>query len=134
MTHLWLRRVKKSDFASGHHPLAEFVCGCGVRLIVLYPWPKDMLLPLGPQRPGAKLLRFYSRWCDDLVEDGGEWFLRWKLPALRSFYAEGLLFHEVGHHVDRYRRRWSRANRRRVEEFADQYAVEWSATARREHP
>lgn len=71
--------LKKSDFATGHYPLAEFVCGSGVRLIVLYPWPKDMLLPLGPQRPGEKLVKFCSRWCDDLIECGGKWFLRWTL-------------------------------------------------------
>lgn len=52
------------------------------------------------------------------------------LPDLRRFYIEHLLYHEVGHHVDWYRRYWSRANLRQVEEAADQYAVQWSRTAK----
>jgi hypothetical protein len=134
ITHVWLRRVKKGDFASGEHPLAEFVCGRGVRLIVLYPWPKDMLLPLGPHKPLARVLNGYSRWTTDLLQAPGGWFLRWTLPALQSFWVEGVLFHEVGHHVDRYGRRWSKANRRQLEEFADQYAAEWTAKDKRQYP
>lgn len=127
ITHLWLRRIRKCDFESGQHPLAEFVCGGGVRLIVLYPWPKAMLLPLGTKKPLDSVLNVYSRWTTDLREQDGEWCLGWTLPALRSFYVEYLLYHEVGHHVDRYTRRWGKANRRLIESFADNYAVQWRA-------
>jgi hypothetical protein len=40
-----------------------------------------------------------------------------------------LLYHEVGHHIDKYHRLWSKANNRQVEEFADQYAIQKTATA-----
>lgn len=47
---------------------------------------------------------------------------------LRRFYLEDLLLHEVGHHVDwRY---WSAANKKGVEEFAEQYAVTWARKLR----
>ncbi len=41
---------------------------------------------------------------------------------LKNMYVEYLLFHEIGHHVDRYTRHWSKANQRQIEEVADQYA------------
>lgn len=33
-----------------------------------------------------------------------------------------LFYHEVGHHVDRYFRHWSKANHSVIEEVANQYA------------
>lgn len=133
ITHLWLRRLKKTEFAAGNHPLAEFICGGGVRLIVLYPWPRDMLLPLGRHKPSARLLKSYSEWTTDLVHNSEGWFLRWTLASLRSFWIEGIVFHEIGHHVDKCSRRWSKANRRQVEEFADQYAATWTANGKRQY-
>lgn len=46
-----------------------------------------------------------------------------------TFTIEHLRYHEVGHHVDWYRRHWSKANLREVEEAADQYAVRFAKTA-----
>ncbi|MBI5531135.1 MAG: hypothetical protein HY898_00365 [Deltaproteobacteria bacterium] len=127
ITHLWLRRLKRADYESGSAPYAEFICGSGVRVVVLYPWPKDMMLRFGPDKPRRSVLRRYGPWCQDLVFEDGVWALRWNLDALRRFYVEHLLFHEVGHHVDSFRRRFTEANKTRVEEFADQYAIAWSA-------
>lgn len=128
ITHVWLRRLKRSDYETGTMPLAEFICGSGVRLVVLYPWPRDMLLRFGQGRPRSQVLNRYAPWCTDLVQHEGEWALRWERAALRRFYVMHLLFHEVGHHVDHYQRRWSKANRAQVEEYANQYAMQWSVS------
>jgi hypothetical protein len=53
ITHIWLRRFKKAEYAAAELPLAEFICGSGVRLIVLYPWPYDLRMPLGKQSAGV---------------------------------------------------------------------------------
>src|SRR3954462_12795605 len=37
LTHIWLRRVKKSDWEARRKPFAVFIAGSGVQLIVLYP-------------------------------------------------------------------------------------------------
>jgi hypothetical protein len=123
ITHIWLRRIRKADYESGELPLAEFVCGSGVRAVVLYPWPVDRKLRFGEQRPTAQRLREYARWQPELRKEGMQWVLVWDDAALRSFYVEHLLYHEVGHHVDWYRRHWSKANTRLVEEVAGQYAM-----------
>lgn len=47
ITHIWLRRLKKSDYENGQTPLAEFICGSGVRVIILYPIPRSMIIELG---------------------------------------------------------------------------------------
>lgn len=127
LTHVWLRRVRKTDWEAHRKPFAAFIAGSGVRLVVLYPWPRDMQLRFGVKKPSRRRLREFSRWGAELAQDDAGWSLRWTEDQLRAFYVEGLLLHELGHHLDYYRRRWSKANVRRCEEFANQFAVEWSA-------
>ena len=133
ITHVWLRRVSMASYRAGRVPFAQFLCGRGARIIVLYPWPTDMLLRFGRRRPMARLLREYSPWTEDLVLVEERWCLRWTMDALRAFYLNHLLLHEVGHHVDWYYRRWTEANRRQTEEAADQYAVYWSKRAPKQY-
>lgn len=127
ITHIWLRRRRKADVSTGEFPLAEFICGSGVRLIVLYPWLRNLSLPLGTARPTRHLKRRYAQYTTDVRQVGSNWQLHWEKDAIRNFSVEQLLYHEIGHHLDWYQRRWSSANRKAVEEFADQYAFERTA-------
>lgn len=131
ITHIWLRRFKKTEYEKGHLPLAQFICGSGVRVIVLYPFPKSMILDLGSKKPSTRKLKELSKWSADLHYANGSWILKWKLPELRKYVINNLLYHEIGHHIDWYYRNWSKANSRQLEEFADQYAMEKTATALR---
>ena len=129
ISHIWLRRAKQKEFESGELPFAEFICGSGVRVIVLYPWTKDLALCFGNKKPIGKKLNSYAHWTQDLFYKNEQWYLRWTTSALKSFYLDNLLAHEIGHHVDRYSRDWSKANRKQVEEVADQYAAQWFANS-----
>lgn len=124
ITHIWLRRFKKTEYENGELPLAEFICGSGVRLVVLYPWPSDLRLFISEKRPSERQLKLYADYTSSLIETDDGWYLDWTLPELKNFYIETLLFHEIGHNIDWYKRRWTMANRRSREEFADQYAYE----------
>ena len=129
ITHVWFRRVRLSDYQAGRVPFAEFLCGSGSRIIVLYPWHRDLLLRFGRRRPPRRLLSEYAQWTEDLILENDQWCLRWTEGGLRSFYLNNLQLHEVGHHVDRSYRRWTPASQRETEEAADQYAVYWSKRA-----
>jgi len=124
ITHIWLRRFKKTDYERGEIPLAEFICGSGVRLVVLYPWPTDLKMFVSKKRPTDRQLKLYAGHKTELIECKDGWHLEWELPELKDFYIQTLLFHEIGHNVDWYRRHWSKSNIRKQEEFADQYAYE----------
>lgn len=124
ITHIWFRRFKKSEYDRNEIPLACFQCGSGVRAIVLYPWPRDLKLFVGARRPAPAQVRMYAPYSKELVQTAKGWFLEFTLDSLKALYTELLLFHEIGHHVDQYSRRWTKANRRLVEDFADQYAYE----------
>jgi hypothetical protein len=126
LTHLWLRRVNTDTFERGL-PLAEFVCGSGVRAIVLYPWRSDLRLRLGTKRPSDALLRRYSKWATDIARIDGCWWLQWEPKPLRAFTLDSLLMLEIGHHIDWYRHRWTDANRTETEDRADSYAVRWTS-------
>lgn len=128
ITHLWLRRVNHRRFAAV--PQAEFICGSGVRLIVIYPWRADLLQRLGTRRPSAATLRSFAPWATELRHEGGQWCLVWGRDALERYCLEGLLLHEIGHHLDQQRNRWTAANRRATEARADGYAARWSADGR----
>lgn len=123
ITHLWLKRLKSKEYDLPERPLAEYIWGSRVYLIVLYPWARNGLLRFGLRRPSAKVLRQYERWTTDLIESDGTWCLRWAKDAVRDFYFTGLLAHEVGHHCDPNRQ--SRANDKQREMTAEQYALRW---------
>ncbi len=124
ITHIWLRRCKKSEYLAGELPFAQFICGSGIRVIILYPWPSDMRLFISKQRPTDRQLQQYASYTTDLIETSAGWFLAWTLPALKDFYVETLLYHEIGHHLDWYRRHWTATNHKDTEEYANQYAFD----------
>lgn len=129
ITHIWLRRDNRKTSVGEDSPLAEFICGSAVRVIILYPCRKDLTLCLGSKKPDAKTKRAYVRFGAEISDSAGNWYARFTEPELRRFYIEHLLFHEFAHHIDWYRRHWSKANRKQVEDFANQYAVRWSSVA-----
>lgn len=129
ITHVWMRRLKKQDYLDGSQPFATFSCGSGVRLITLYPFPRDLSYSFGSKRPPNSAFNDVSRFGAEIIQVGNDWRANWSIDALRGFYAH-VLYHEVGHHVDWYRRFWSKANRKELEEAADQYAFARTATAR----
>jgi len=129
ITHIWLRRFKKTEYEAGKIPEAEFICGRGVRLIVLYPAPIDMVVLLGNKKPSRRRMKELGKWCSDISVNNGLWSAKWNLTELRGYYINILLYHEVGHHVDKFYRDWSKANSKQVEEYADQYAMQKTATA-----
>jgi hypothetical protein len=130
ITHLWLRRAKKKEFTKGTLPLAEFVCGSGVRAIILYPWRRDLVQEFGERKPSSRVISEYQKYLDEKPNKiDGQWQLKWNEEALRRFYID-IIYHEVGHHIDQYFRRWSKANNKQLEEFADQYAFQKASTAR----
>ncbi len=128
ITHIWLRKRTHRQSRSGA-PLAEFICGSGVRLIVLYAWRADGVLPLGRKKPQPREVSHFLRFGGVLRQARGFWVIAFEPQALRRYYVEHLLCHEVGHHVDWYNRFWSMANARKTEEAADQYAYAWGALA-----
>lgn len=130
ITHIWCRRVKQSEFDRGERNLAEFICGGGVRLVVLYSWPKNMEM-FWKQKPSQKFASEISRLEIELHRMKSGFFIKPTLEQLRRFYIQSLLFHEIGHHVDWYNRHWTDANLKQTEEFADQYAMQMTEVATR---
>lgn len=128
ITHIWMRRLRKSDYLANSAPYATFSCGSGVRLITMYPFPSDLTFSFGTNRPSNAGLNDARRFGAQVKKAGKEWVAFWTQPALRRFYLH-ILYHEVGHHVDWYHRHWSAANGRQLEEAAEQYAYAKTATA-----
>lgn len=127
LTHIWLGKVKKKDYLHGDTIQGKFVCGSGVYLIKLYAFPKNNKMLFGAKKPTNKQLSFYKGYCEDLRHDKNLWFLKWETQQVKRYYLEKLLLHEVGHGVDlMYHRYWSKANTKKVEDFADNYALIWS--------
>lgn len=128
ITHNWCRRVSATEYRTGSRPWTEFICGSGVRVVVLYAWRRDMKFEW-TGRPSNRVVRDMERFEISMGRRGGVWQIAPSIPQLRRFYIQHLLYHEVGHHIDWYTRHWSAANLSQVEEFADQYAIQKTATA-----
>jgi len=129
ITHIWLRRIDQANYKRGCHNWAEFICGRGVRVVVLYPWRRDMIYEWSHRQPSQRYVKELTRAGFEFRKRGGKISARASLPVLRRFYIQTLLYHEVGHHIDWYFRHWSKANNKQVEEYAEQYALQKSATA-----
>ena len=88
-----------------------------------------MIVKLGNKKPSRRRRKELEKWCSDISIINGVWSAKWSLAELRGYYINTLLYHEVGHHIDKYYRHWSKANYKQAEEFADQYAMQKTATA-----
>lgn len=124
ITHIWLKKVKKTDFVDGKSYQAMFVSGSGVRLIILNAFPKDLRMIFSKKEPTQKVKKFYAQWDTQWCTKGGVWHLQWTNDSIKRYYLEHLLLHEIGHLEDD---RWcSPANSKQMEDFANGYAIIWS--------
>ena len=126
LTHIWLRKMKKLDYEKGDTTQGCFICGSGVSLIVLHPFPIDNKMRLGKCKPVQRLINYYKQYNPILRQDNGGWYLLWTEESIRKYYLETLLLHEIAHSIESfYQRFWSKARKTETEDFADNYAAFW---------
>lgn len=133
ITHIWLRKMTNKEYEKENSVQGCFICGSGVNLIVLHPFPIDMIMKFGKKKPANKILKWYSKFEPELNETNEGWQLKWTYEKIKKYYLEGLLLHEIGHQIDSiYKRYWSKSYKQRAEYFADNYAYYWGAQIRNE--
>lgn len=131
ITHIWFQKIKKAEYLAGQTLQGCFICGSGVYLIILHPFPIDNKMRLGKSKPIKRILNYYCQYSNELEEDKDGWYLQWTAEEIRRYYLEGLLLHEIGHSIDSfYKRFWSKADCNKAEKWADNYAAVWSNTIR----
>lgn len=132
LTHIWLRKIKKSEYLKDDAMQGCFIVGSGVYLIILYPFPKDNKMIFGKKKPTSKTINFYKKYTTELKQDqDGYWYLQWTAPLIKRYYLESLLLHEVGHSIDSFDSSfWSKASGKKKDDFANNYASFWSANIR----
>lgn len=127
LTHIWFQKIKKSDYLNGKTFQGSFICGSGVYLIVLHPFPTDNKMRFGKTKPIKKILNFYKNYTAELHEDNDGWFLQWTEETIKKYYMDNLLLHEIGHSIDSfYKRYWSKATEQKKENWADNYVAVWA--------
>ena len=131
LTHIWLQKIKKTDYVNGDTFQGSFICGSKVYLIVLHPFPTDNKMRLGKSKPLKKTLNYYKNYTTDLKEDKDGWYLQWTEELIKKYFLESLLLHEIGHSIDSfYKRYWSKATKAKSENFADNYVAVWADKVR----
>lgn len=120
ITHIWLRRPLSSEFRSGRIPLAEYIALGEAALIVIYPWPTALRMPL-TKKPADKVLNRYRRFAPKLTSHKGKWHLEWLPEQAKDFCANELIRHEVATHAE-FRAKHAAKESRRGEELPIQYA------------
>lgn len=99
LTHVHLRKPRASEFRSGRVPLAEYIALDAYAVLVLYPWPKSLLMPL-KKKPADSILRRYRRFEPELVSHKGKWHLKWKEGKVADFFLHELLPAELQVHAE----------------------------------
>lgn len=126
LTHVWLRKIKKTEYYTDHSFQGCFISGSGVGLVTLHPFPKDNRMYLGQNKPLQKTIKYYSKYTRELSQGQDGWFLQWTDQAIKDYYLNDLLLHEIGHLVDSlYKRYWSKAGAKRSEDFAESFVGLW---------
>jgi hypothetical protein len=135
ITHIWLKKISTKEYLSKDYYQGCFICGSGVRLIVLHPFPVDLQMHFGRKKPSNKTLKWYSAYKPELIYSSEQWILQWTKEKIKQYYLEGLLLHEIGHQMDcMYKRYWSTTyKKQKAENFADNYAYYWGNKIRVEY-
>ncbi len=131
ITHVWLQKIKKADYENGDTLQACFICGSGVNLIVIHPFPVDNRMLLGDKKPEKKVLNYYKNYTTDLFVENGNWYIQWNRENIRQYYLECLLLYEIGNSIDSFHKRfWSKSNGTKSKNFANSFVSLWSANVR----
>ena len=116
--HLLAGSLKQAKAASSQ----LFHYGCyGNGRICLHPFPRKLVRRRLSHLPKPDVMRAYQRAGAEYEEHGGGYTLSFSEASLTRFYLYDVLFHEIGHHVDR---QLQRHGRRESESFAKWFAVE----------
>ncbi len=76
LTHVWLSKIKKEPYLSGHIPRGSFIGGSKVCLIKLHAVSKDNRLYFGRKRPTMNNLSFYKEHSTDLRKNSHGFYLQ----------------------------------------------------------
>jgi len=115
--------LKQTEWQEFDLPLVEFICGSGVRVIILYPWHKSMKFSWS-KKLDAKRIKAFSSCGIELKRNASNFYVKPTMQQLQNYYIRVLLFSAIGCHVDWYNRHWSKANRKSSNDFVHQYAMQ----------
>lgn len=120
LTHIYLRKPRASEFRSGRIPLAEYVALDAYAVLIFYPWPRSLLMPL-KKKPTDNILSRYRRFAPELVSHKGKWHLQWKEKHVAEFFLNELLPAELLVHAE-FREKHTARMSHRGTELPVQYA------------
>lgn len=110
-----LRRTPKLDARLGIEARMRFGC------VILNAFPRsNQMVWTAP--PARATRRHYGRWCSRWLEGEDGLRLQWTSEEIRRYYLFHLFLHEVGHVNQPLFH-----DRRRREDFAENFALEWAA-------
>lgn len=125
LSYIWLREQSQKEYDSVNSIQGSYIKGGRVQLITLYSFPTDLRMNFGKRRPSQSVLNWYKDFCTRLIEGKYNWYLQWAREEIKDYYLNGLLLHEIGHHVDT-RYNFGIATVDKAEKWADGYALYWA--------
>ncbi len=99
LTHICLRKPRASEFRSGRIPLAEYIALDEVAVVIFYPWPRSLMMPL-KKKPADSILHQYRRFEPVLISHKAKWHLKWKVERVADFFLNELLPAELLIHAE----------------------------------
>lgn len=90
------------------------------RVIFLAPFPRKQLTISSVNLPAPHLKKDYEKAGAIYFFKNDNWYRYFSLSALKTFYLNDVLVHELGHHVDRHSQ-----NDRDAEKYAEWFAREY---------
>lgn len=125
LSYIWLKKQSQKDYEKENSLQGVYIWGGRVQLIALYSFPRDLKMNFGKKKPKQSTLNWYKAFCINLIEEKDNWYLQWTTEEIKQYYLNGLLFHEIGHHIDSHYK-YSVASNAKAEKWADGYALYWA--------
>ena len=109
-----LRRTPKFDLKLGIEAQQRYYC------VILNSFPKSNTYST-KKKQSQSIIKHYKNWCSNWEQTETGWNFKWKVEEVRRYYLYYLFLHELGHLNQPYY-----YTRKRAEDFAHNYALEWA--------
>ena len=109
-----LRRTSKKDEKLCIEARRRYYC------VIMNAFPQSNEM-VWNKKPSTASIHHYAPWCENWIEEKGQFKLIWTPEDVRRYYMYHLFLHEIGH----INQPWFHKQRKR-EEFAENFAFEWA--------
>jgi hypothetical protein len=85
-THIWFKKIKRSDFESNEYRVSDYVFGSGVNLLIIYPFSKKLIIRESISMPSQRRLKHFKKYKAELKNDKKGYYFEFNEESIKNYY------------------------------------------------